>query len=48
MRLPFSAALAGDMLQHKIDEIFKEQPTIFGIADDILFVDYSADDKDHK
>ena len=34
--LPFGAALAGYMFQRKIDEIFKDIPTVFGIADDII------------
>ena len=34
--LPFGAAPAGDMFQHKIDEIFNDMPNVFGIADDIL------------
>ena len=33
-RLPFGAAPTGDMFQHKIDEIFKNLPNVFGIADD--------------
>ena len=32
-RLPFGAALAGNMFQRKIDEIFKDMPNVFGIAD---------------
>ena len=38
--LPFGAAPAGDMFQRKIDEIFKDLPNVFGIADDILAVGY--------
>ena len=45
--LPFGAALAGDMFQRKIDEIFKDLPNVFGIADDILAVGYDDDGKDH-
>ena len=45
--LPFGVALAGDLLQRKIDEIFKELPNVFGIADNILVVGYEADGKDH-
>ena len=45
--LPFGAAPAKDMFQKKIDEIFKELPNIFGIADDILVMVYEADGKDH-
>ena len=46
-RLPFGAAPAGDMFQRKIDEIFKDLPNVFGIADDILVVRYDIDGKDH-
>ena len=35
------------MFQCKIDEIFKNLPNVFGIADDILLVDYDTDGKDH-
>ena len=35
------------MFQCKIDEIFKELPNLFGIADDILIVGYDADGKDY-
>ena len=31
----------------KIDEIFKDLPNVFGIADDILIVGYDNDGKDH-
>ena len=34
-RLSFRAAPAGDMFQQKIEEIFKDLPNIFSIADDI-------------
>ena len=46
-RLPFGAALAGNMFQRKIDKIFKELRNVFGIADDILVVGYDNDGKDH-
>ena len=46
-RLPFGAASTGNMFQRKTDEIFKEWPNVFGIADDILVVGYEADGKDH-
>ena len=39
-RLPFRAALAGDMFQHKIDEIFNDMLNVFGIADNILVIGY--------
>ena len=45
--LPFGAAPAGNMFQRKIDEIFKDTPNAFGIADDILVVGYEGDGKDH-
>ena len=46
-RLPFRAAPAGNMLQHKIDEIFKDMPNVFGIADDILVIGHDSDGKVH-
>ena len=36
------------MFQHKIDEIFKNLPNVFDIADDILVVGYDTDGKDHE
>ena len=39
----FGAAPAGDMYERKIDEIFKDMPNVFGIADDILVAGYEAD-----
>ena len=35
------------MFQRKIDEMLKDLPNVFGIADDILVVGYDADGKDH-
>ena len=46
-RLLFGAAPAGDIFQRKIDEIFKELPNVFDIADDILVVGYDVDGKGH-
>ena len=46
-RLPFGAAPTGYMFQHKSDKIFKDLSNVFGIADDILFVGYNSDGKDH-
>ena len=46
-RLPFEAALTGNMFQWKINEIFKNLPTVFGIADDLLVVGYDSNSKDH-
>ena len=48
IRLPFRVAPAGGMFQQKIDEIFKDVPYVFGIADDILIVWYDADSRDHN
>ena len=45
--LPFGAVPAGDMLQHKIDEIFNDIPNVFGIADNILVLGYDKDRADH-
>ena len=45
--LQFGVALAGDMFQRKIDEIFKNIPNVFGVVDDILGGGYEADGKDH-
>ena len=44
--LPFGAALAGDMFQCKIDEIFNDMLNVFGIADDILVIEYDKDGTD--
>ena len=46
-RLPFGAALTGNMFQHKINEIFKNLPKVFGFADNILVVGYDDHSKDH-
>ena len=45
--LPFGAASAGHMFQHKIDETFNDIPNVFGIADDILVFRYDKDGTDH-
>ena len=36
------------MFQQRTDEIFKDLPCIFGIADDILIVGYDADGINHN
>ena len=36
------------MLQRKLDDIFKDLPNVFGIADNILVVGYDRDAKDHN
>ena len=35
------------MFQRKIDEIFRDMPNVFGIADYILAAGYEADGRDH-
>ena len=45
MRLQFQAGLVGDMSQCRRTEIFKKLPNVFVIADEILIVDYDADNK---
>ena len=35
------------MFQRRMDEIFKELPNMFGIADDTLVVGYDDYDRDH-
>ena len=41
------SAPAGDIFQRKIDEIFKNLPNVFDIADDIVFGGYDIDGKGH-
>ena len=43
----FGAALADNMIQYKIDEIFNDMPNVFGIADDILVLGYDKNGADH-
>ena len=40
-------APADYMFQWKIDEIFKEVPNVFGVADDILMIGYDVVSRDH-
>ena len=47
VRLPFGVAPVGDMFQQKTDEILKDLPNIFGVADDILIVGYDLDGQDY-
>ena len=42
-RLAFGVAPAGDKFQREIDEIFKDLPNVFGIADAILDAGYDED-----
>ena len=46
--LPFGAALASNMFQCKIDQIFSDMPNIFGMTDDILVIGYDKDGADHE
>ena len=46
-RPPFGVATTYDVFQRKIDEIFKDLPNVFDIADDILVVGHDADSEDH-
>ena len=45
--LPFRAAQAGNMFQCRIDEIFNDMQSVFGIAEDILVIGYDKDRTDH-
>ena len=47
-RLPFGIMPAGNMFQQKIDEIFKYLLNVLGTADDILFVGYDSNGREHK
>ena len=46
-QLLFRAAPVGDMFWCKIDEIFSDMPSIFGIADTILAIGYDENGADH-
>ena len=35
------------MFQRKIDEIFKDLPNVFSIAEDIVVISYDRDGEDH-
>ena len=43
-----SEKLLHGIVPMKIDEIFKDLPHLFGIADDILVVEYYSNGKDHN
>ena len=45
--LQFQTALAGDISQRKIGEIFRELPDVIYIADDILIVGHDGNSADH-
>ena len=46
--LPFGATLGCNMFQRKINEIFKELPNVFRIADDIQVAGYDDDDDNDR
>ena len=45
--MPFGATVAGEVLQHKLDECFGKIEQIIIIADDIMIVGYKSDRSDH-
>ena len=45
--LSLGTASADGVFRRKTDEIFKELPNVFGIADDILIVGYDDNGRDH-
>ena len=47
MKLHFGAAPACNMFQKKKKTLFKDIHNFFGIADDILIVEFDADDRGH-
>ena len=47
IRLPFEAALAGNMFQKKKDKLFDDIPNVFDIADDILITGCDAASSNH-
>ena len=46
-RLPFEMVPARDSFQQNIDEIFKDLPNVFGLADNIIIVGNDTDNRDH-
>ena len=46
--IPFGAAVAGDVFQHKLDECFGHIPNVIVIADDIMIVGKKPYHKDHN
>ena len=47
MRLPFDAALTGEMFWSRKDKIFKELPHVFSIVYAMLVIEYNKSDTDH-
>ena len=45
--MPFGMNVAGDVFQHKLDEIFGKLKNVMCIADDIMVVGYKDDHSDH-
>ena len=46
-RMPFGMNVAGDVFQHKLDEIIGKLKNVMCIADDIMVVGYKNDHSDH-
>ena len=47
VQLPFGVAPVHDMFQKKIDELFRNMPNVFSIADYILIAGFDEQDRDH-
>ena len=45
---PFYVAQISNMIQRKVDEIFKSLPNTFGIADNTIIVGYNTDARHHN
>ena len=45
--MPFGVNVAGDVFQHKLDEIFGKLTNVLCITDDIMVVGYKEDYSDH-
>ena len=45
--MPFSATVAGDVFQIKLDQCFRHLQNVIVIADDIMVVDKQPNHKDH-
>ena len=45
--MPFGVNVAGDVFQHKLDEIFGKLMNVMYIANDIMVVGYKEDHSDH-
>ena len=45
--MPFGVNVAGDVFQHKLDEIFGKLKNVMCITDDIMVVGHTDDHSDH-